>query len=86
MQVELEIGHHLNVNGKLEFEGDKVICGIKAWNPACFPAIISASITCFWKEWHINLVSLYRPGGWILCNNIIGEPTLMTVYEVEDLQ
>ena len=67
---------HLSVKGKLIFEGDKVICEIKVCNPACFPVIIFASITYFWKEWQINLVLLQRlSDGLRLRNNIIEDPT-----------
>ena len=68
--------HRLKVNGKLESEGDRVIRGINVRNPACFPAMISASMMCFWKEKQTNLVPLQRlSDGWILCNTIIGDPT-----------
>ena len=66
----------LRVKGKVVFEGDKVIRGIKVRNPACFPVIICTSIICFWKEQQINLVPLQRPlDGLRLRNNIIGDLT-----------
>lgn len=52
----------------MEFENDRVIHGIEAWNPVCFPEMISVLKTRFWKEWQINLVPLRSP-------NIIGDST-----------